>query len=77
MIVERLDDLTPLLGMLSQRGHDISALARADEVKRPLPGSRRMAQNDAPDLFKSETAGTSTDTRDDIHRVLPKGRNFH
>jgi error-prone DNA polymerase len=77
VVVEKLEDLTPLLGLLSQQGRDISALVRADEAKRPIPSSRRFDEDAEPTLFKFNTAGTSTDARDTIHRVLPKGRNFH
>jgi error-prone DNA polymerase len=76
VVVERAEDLTPLLGLLSRQGGEVSGLARADEVKRPQQGSWRMTHDKEPDLFDLKTAPTTTDPRD-VREVLPKGRNFH
>jgi error-prone DNA polymerase len=76
VVVERAEDLTPLLGLLSRQGGEVSGLARADEVKRPQQGSWRMTRDKEPDLFDLKTAPTTTDPRD-VRQVLPKGRNFH
>src|SRR6202042_3515853 len=35
VVAERMNDLTPMLGLLSEAGHTVGALARADEVRRP------------------------------------------
>ena len=35
IVAERMNDLTPMLGLLSESGHTIGALAHADEVRRP------------------------------------------
>jgi DNA polymerase III alpha subunit len=35
IVAERMNDLTPMLGLLSETGQTISALAHADEVRRP------------------------------------------
>ena len=35
IVAERMHDLTPMLGLLSEAGQTISALAHADEVRRP------------------------------------------
>ncbi|HKH80049.1 MAG TPA: error-prone DNA polymerase [Methylovirgula sp.] len=75
VVVERAEDLTPLLGLLSRQ--EISGLAHADAVKRPHQGSRQAMHEKEPDLFDVKTARTTTDPRDDIRQVLPKGRNFH
>ena len=37
IVAERMNDLTPMLGLLSEAGGTIGALARADEVRRPQP----------------------------------------
>jgi error-prone DNA polymerase len=92
IVVERAEDLTPLLGGLSNHGGDISSLARADEVKRPnlrAAGAkpdhdfksrlRMEGQPDlfnGPDLFKDQEARVSGVLGSDVRRVLPKGRNF-
>ncbi|MFZ0559687.1 MAG: error-prone DNA polymerase [Methylovirgula sp.] len=76
VVVERAEDLTPLLGLLSSPGSEISTLAHADAVKRPEQGSRQVARHEEPDLFEGKMAKTTTDPHD-VHRALPKGRNFH
>ena len=73
VIVERIDDLTPLLGVLSRP--DSNGLAQP--VKNPHRHPRNQARLTEPGLFDAKTAQTTTDKRDDIHRVMPKGRNFH
>ena len=40
VVAEKLDDLTFLLGRLADQGADIDALARADEVRRPVEEMR-------------------------------------
>jgi error-prone DNA polymerase len=67
VIAEQMEDLTPLLGLLSGRGAGLSALARADEVKRPqnLRIKADVAAH-AQRLVQSE-----------MKEMLPKGRNFH
>jgi error-prone DNA polymerase len=67
VIADQMDDLTPLLGLLSGRGAGLSALARADEVKRPqnLRIKADIASH-AQRLVQSE-----------MKEMLPKGRNFH
>ena len=35
VVADRMDDLTPMLGMLSESGGQIDATARADEASRP------------------------------------------
>jgi error-prone DNA polymerase len=76
IIVERAEDLTPWLGLLSRQGGEISSLARADAVKRPHDRDPREAPKQAG-LFDCEAQDTTQDTSDDLRRVLPKGRNFH
>ena len=44
IVAERMKDLTPMLGLLSEAGETISALARADEARRPQPTRRRSAR---------------------------------
>ena len=62
-----MEDLTPLLGLLSGRGSGLSALANADEVKRPqnLRTKADIAVH-AQRLVQTE-----------MKEALPKGRNFH
>jgi len=80
IVAERMDDLTPMLGMLSEAGATIGALARADEVRRPQmtmaqkrQGNRfaqtpRLDEPRAPPLLPLEAA--------DATQAMPAGRNF-
>ncbi|MDB5596701.1 MAG: dnaE [Hyphomicrobiales bacterium] len=79
VVAEEFEDLTPMLGLLSLQGGDVSGLARADEVKRPqvrekkpVPDiMRRLAHADAP------LAEPSLLAEEETRRVMPRGRNFH
>ena len=62
LIAEKLEDMTAMLGQLSAYGAQVSALARADEVRRPQARETR----EPAALFDMEP----------VRRVLPKGRNF-
>lgn len=88
IVVEQAEDLTLLLGLLMQESawkeKEISALARADAVKRPHQGSRssfavekvrkfEREKSAEPELFNREAAEAPSN----LVRVLPKGRNFH
>ncbi|HTO79429.1 MAG TPA: OB-fold nucleic acid binding domain-containing protein, partial [Methylocystis sp.] len=82
IVAERMNDLTPMLGLLSEAGETIGgrALARADEVKRPQltmaqkrQGNRfasppRFDDPRAPSSLPSETAEAA--------QAMPAGRNF-
>jgi error-prone DNA polymerase len=80
VVAERMNDLTPMLGLLSEAGVKIGALARADEVKRPQltmaqkrQGNRfaqppRLDDPRAPPGLPLETA--------DPAQAMPAGRNF-
>ncbi|MGA3302968.1 MAG: error-prone DNA polymerase [Methylovirgula sp.] len=82
VVAEKAEDLTPLLALLingdREMAKEISALARADEGKRPYQGDRfplsakkerRPAKAFEPQLFDPAPEMLAT--------VLPKGRNFH
>ena len=79
VVAEKAEDLTRLLTLLSRLGPDVSALARADEVKRPvlLPRPRRPEREAMPQLF-ADGGGSAADlpSAESLRRVLPKGRNF-
>ncbi len=64
IVAERFDDLTPMLGLLSQEGARISSLANADELRHP---------QDRPKQFdKAQRLALAAEAS-----VMPKGRNFH
>jgi error-prone DNA polymerase len=81
LIAERLEDLTPMLGLLSERGPLLDPVGPADEVRRPPPpgGDRRGSgapralpvAPSAPDLPEIETEER------ELIRAMPRGRNFH
>jgi len=80
VVVDRLDNLTPLLKHLAEDSGCVEALANCDEVRRPIQEIRiaRRAGNPLAKLLQEEPA-----LQDDlaeaarIRAVLPKGRNFH
>ncbi|WP_239031941.1 OB-fold nucleic acid binding domain-containing protein [Paroceanicella profunda] len=61
VIAGRIDDLSDELSLLSETGDMPDTLARADEVKRPEPGSRHPARASHPRNV----------------RILPRSRDFH
>ncbi|WP_180981079.1 error-prone DNA polymerase [Pseudovibrio exalbescens] len=81
VVAEQLEDVSHLMAQLSEEGLDDSALARADEVKRPVPElapkikpKRGLAQliQEVPEVAQDYEALSRQ-----VGRVLPKGRNFH
>ncbi len=75
VVAEKAEDLTRLLSQLSDMGGELSILARADEVRRPLadrhPKRRDKRIDEAqPRLFEDMPDAAS------LRQVLPKGRNF-
>ena len=81
IIADRMEDLTPMLGLLSEAGERIDARARADEVRRPQATMAQKRQGNhfaAPPLFDDPRAppAASADVAD-VERAIPAGRNFH
>ncbi len=80
VVADRMEDLTPMLGLLSEAGETIDPIARADEVKRPQmtmaqkrQGNRfaappRLDDPRAPPTLPLETA--------EVRKAMPAGRNF-
>jgi error-prone DNA polymerase len=85
VVAEKIDDLTPLLGRLSEHGPSIESLARCDEVKRPEPGNRsakNLAKGSHPRRGDAlvRLLREQPELAEDLiamHKVMPKGRNFH
>ena len=91
VVAEQVEDMSPMLSLLSSLGPQVSSLARADEGKRPPPGAgdRRTDRGKARRLLAlaDEEPGLAADIADakarrtalgrTIQEVLPKGRNFH
>ena len=77
IVAERMNDLTPMLGLLSEAGATIGALARADEVKRPQMTMAQKRQGNRfaqPPPFEDPRAPPLE--ADEVHKAMPAGRNF-
>ena len=81
IVAERMNDLTPMLGLLSETGERISALARADEARRTEPTETRKRQGNrfaqAPrfDDPRAKPPSPPIETID-VAEAMPAGRNF-
>jgi error-prone DNA polymerase len=80
VVAEKLEDLTPLLSLLSDMSIGESALAPTDEVRRPVDELRHLAKK------TSRTArllAAEPELADELRALraanaaMPKGRNFH
>ncbi|HUZ67679.1 MAG TPA: OB-fold nucleic acid binding domain-containing protein [Beijerinckiaceae bacterium] len=78
VIAEKFEDLTSMLGLLSQAGENVSALARADEVRRPQTREKpRPRETPLFDRLVSTPEEGLAPAPQEVRRVMPKGRNFH
>jgi error-prone DNA polymerase len=79
VIAERMEDLTPWLGLLSETGGAIQSLARADEVRRPPATIAQKRQGSRfaqpPRLDDPRAPGLAAESRD-VERAMPAGHNF-
>ena len=80
IIADRMQDLTPMLGLLSEMGETIETTARADEVKRP---QMTMAQKRQGNRFaqtpRLDAPRPPSDLASEVieaRRAMPEGRNF-
>ena len=80
IVAERMNDLTPMLGLLSEAGHTIGALARADEAHRTEPTETRKRQGNRfaqpPRFDNPRTPPTPPIETVDVAEAMPAGRNF-
>jgi error-prone DNA polymerase len=72
VVAERLDDLTPLLKRLAEDTGSVQALAKCDEVRRPIP-EHRLSPAAVAALRRAERGAEEPTVR----AAMPKGRNFH
>jgi error-prone DNA polymerase len=80
IVAGRFEDLTPLLGRLSEHGHRIDTIMPPDAIKRLVYSRQRhpragdalvtMLKADGPDIEELARAQNTS-------QVMPKGRNFH
>jgi error-prone DNA polymerase len=80
IVAERMQDLTPMLGLLSEAGETISALAHADEVRRPQMTMAQKRQGNRfaqPPRFDNPGPPLHAPTETvDVAEAMPAGRNF-
>jgi error-prone DNA polymerase len=81
IVAERMNDLTPMLGLLSETGQTISALAHADEVRRPQMTMAQKRQGNRfagpPRLDDPRAMPPSPPVEAvDVVEAMPAGRNF-
>jgi error-prone DNA polymerase len=79
IVAERMNDLTPMLGLLSEAGQTISSLAHADEVRRPQMTMAQKRQGNRfaqPPRLDDPRAPSSPLETTDMAEAMPAGRNF-
>ena len=81
IVAERMNDLTSMLGLLSEAGPTIGALARADEAHRTEPTETRKRQGNRfagpPRLDDPRAKPPSPPIETtDVVEAMPAGRNF-
>ena len=76
IVAEHFEDLTFLLGRLSERGPRIDATMPTDEIKRPVP-MRHPRSGDALVTMLRTRPLPVEELAAAAHKVMPKGRNFH
>ncbi|HXZ14632.1 MAG TPA: OB-fold nucleic acid binding domain-containing protein, partial [Roseiarcus sp.] len=80
VVAERMEDLTPMLGLLSEAGATIDPTARADEVRRPQPTMAQKRQGNRfsqPPRLDDPRAPLSLPLETiEVRQAMPSGRNF-
>jgi error-prone DNA polymerase len=81
IVAERMNDLTSMLGLLSEAGQTISALAHADEVRRPQMTMAQKRQGNrfaGPPRLDDPRAKPPSEPIEttDVAEAMPVGRNF-
>jgi error-prone DNA polymerase len=76
IVADRFEDLTFLLGRLSERGTDIDATMPTDEIKRPIPQRHPRSGDALVTMLRGAPPAVDT-LAAAAHQVMPKGRNFH
>ena len=81
LVVERMEDLTPMLSLLSEYGRGLEARVPADEARRPPPPEKpqkrqgnRFAQ---VQLFADARLALPQPEEREVERAIPVGRRFH
>jgi error-prone DNA polymerase len=81
VVAHHVENLTDRLGLLTEEARSIDSLARADEVRRPIPESRMRprAGANAAQIFREmpELVEDLRSLAEKANQVMPGGRNFH
>jgi error-prone DNA polymerase len=81
VVADRIEDLTPMLAILSEDAGDLESLARVDEVRRPTAdGREKIGPRSRLVRLAKEEPGVVHDLATlsaKAGKVMPKGRNFH
>ena len=79
VVADEIEDLTPLLRLLSREGAEIDTSAHVDEGRRPVTVRQRHPRiGDAlVTAFKDKALAEEFGAGGNAHDVMPKGRNFH
>ncbi|MBB3594668.1 DNA-directed DNA polymerase III PolC [Rhizobium sp. BK529] len=82
-VVEHIEDMTPLLGILQREARRFGVSEHSDEVLRATQDHRQQKRTDAlarDGLVRKITDGRSLERDSDLAEtasVMPRGRNFH
>jgi error-prone DNA polymerase len=78
IVAERMEDLTPMLGLLSERGGEIDARAHGDEARTSRPDPREKSPGNRACRPPALTAPAATRPEQrDLLEAVPLGRRFH
>jgi error-prone DNA polymerase len=81
VVADRIEDLTPMLAILSEDAGDLESLARVDEIRRPTAdGREKIGPRSRLVRLAKEEPGVVHDLARisaKAGKVMPKGRNFH
>jgi error-prone DNA polymerase len=78
VVAETIEDLTPLLSVLSEDAGDLKSLSRADEAGRDSYDPREgLARHPRMVRFFQKSPDAAKQLAEASAKVMPKGRNFH
>ena len=78
LVVERMEDLTPMLGLLSREGPEVERSGFAENAPRSVPRRQGGRFAEVQLFYDPRLAGAPAAREErDAARALPAGRNFH
>jgi DNA polymerase-3 subunit alpha/error-prone DNA polymerase len=76
-VVEHIEDITPMLGLLQREARRFAASPRSDETLQGGGGSWRPERRPKRDQDQQIPSADYSEGADEVRHVMPKGRNFH